>query len=207
MRITVMTRRLALPGREHALLVAMRSQMAQISPERQAEESGQVFQGLLDPRQTLYLATWPSREAYAGHLEQGPIDARLDPLCAEPPRRYLLRRWVAYQNPRARATAVECVTVACPPGQHEILRTFLLRESGPRIRTQPGFCYRRIFQDLDTPDHLVIVRGWESPADWQRFRQDVEPAIDTAGQSIGAELERFVGVMHREFGVVSSLDA
>ena len=199
-----MTRRLALPGQERALLAASMAQMARISPERQAEESGQVFQGLLDPSQMVYLATWPSREAYAGHQERGPIDGRLDPLCAEPPRRYLLRRWVAYHNPQSQATTIECVVVACPPGQHDLLRTFLLRESGPRIRTQPGFCYRRIYQDLDSPDHLVIVRGWESPDDWQRFRDEIEPAIDQAGQSIGAELERFAGVMQREFGTAST---
>lgn len=127
------------------------AQMAQIGPRRQAEETGQVFQGLLDPRQMLYLATWASREAYQGHHEQGPIDARLDPLCAEPPRRCLLRRWVAYQNPRAHVTAVDCVLVQSPPGQQEIMRTFLLRESGPKIRTQPGFCYRCITRECSCP--------------------------------------------------------
>jgi heme-degrading monooxygenase HmoA len=202
MRITVMTRRLARPGQEAALIAASKAQMAQIGPQRQAEESGQVFQGLLDARQMLYLATWPSREAYLGHHEQRAIDACLDPLCAEEPRRYLLRRWVAYQNPQARATAVECVLVESPPGQHEIIRAFLLRESGPRIRTQPGFCYRRIYQDLDNPDHLVIVRGWDSPAAWQRFRDEVEPTIDVAGRRIGATIEHFAGAVQREFGIL-----
>jgi heme-degrading monooxygenase HmoA len=200
MRITVLTRRRARPGQEAALLVASMAQMAQIGPRRQAEESGQVFQGLLDPREMLYLATWPSREAYAGHHEQAPIDARLDPLCAEPPRRHLLRRWVAYQNPRAHATAVDCLLIQSPPGQEEIVRSFLLRESGPKVRTQVGFCYRRIYQDLDTPDRLVIVRGWESAAAWQRFHDEVEPTIEVAGQPIGATTEHFTGVVQREFG-------
>ncbi|HZS02490.1 MAG TPA: antibiotic biosynthesis monooxygenase [Chloroflexota bacterium] len=204
MRITVMTRRWARPGQEEALLAASMAQMAQIAPQRQTEESGQVFQGLLDPRQMLYLATWPNREAYLHHTEQSAIDARLDPLCAEPPRRYLLRRWVAYQNPRAHATAMECVLIVSPPGQHEVTRAFVLRDAGPRIRTMPGFCYRRVYQDLDTPDHLVIVRGWDSPAAWQHFRSEIEPMLDLASRRFGATLEHFVGVVQREFGSARS---
>jgi heme-degrading monooxygenase HmoA len=200
MRITVMTRRTARPGQEAALLAVIKAQMAQIDQQRQAEESGQVFQGFLDPRQVLYLATWPSRDAYLAHHAQGIIDARLEPLCAAPPRRYLLRRWVAYQNPQAHARILECVLIQHPPDQHEIMRTFLLRDSGPKIRTQPGFCYRRLYQDLDRRDYMLIVRGWDSPAAWERFRDEVEPTIDVAGRSIGATLEHFVGVVQREFG-------
>ena len=203
MRITVMTRRTARPGQEAALLAAITAQMTLIDQQRQAEESGHLFQSLLDPRQMLYLATWPSRDAYLAHHEQGSIDAWLQPLCAALPRRYLLRRWVAYQNPQAHARIMECVLIQHPPDQHEIMRTFLLRNSGPKIRTQPGFCYRRLYQDLDHRDYMLIVRGWDSPAAWERFRDHVEPTIDVAGRSIGATLEHFVGVVQSEFGAAS----
>jgi heme-degrading monooxygenase HmoA len=203
MRITVMTRRAAQPGQEAALLAAISAQMTRVDQQRQAEESGQLFQGLLNPREMLYLATWPSREAYLAHHAQAAIDAGLAPLSAAPPRRYLLRRWVAYQNPQAHARIMECVLLQHAPDQHEIMRTFLLRDSGPKIRTQPGFCYRRLYQDLDSRDYMLIVRGWDSLAAWEHFHDEVEPTIDVAGRSIGATLEHFVGVVQREFGGAS----
>ena len=45
--------------------------------QRAALESSQVFQGLADPRQTLYLATWQSREAYLAHRAESRVDETL----------------------------------------------------------------------------------------------------------------------------------
>ncbi len=207
MRITVLTRRWARPGREAALVAASRELIEPVGPQREALDRSEIFQGLTDPCQTLYLATWQSREAYLEHRAHGCIDMRLDPLCRGEAARYFLRRWVVYENPQARATTVDCVLLQSPPDQREVLWAFLLRESGPKIRTQPGFCYRRIYQNLDHPDHVVVVRGWESPAAWERFRDEVEPSINLAGHFIGAATEHFIGLVQREFGTPSAGEA
>ena len=193
MRITVVARRTGYPGQEAALLAAMEQRIAQATPGREAMQSSRLFQGLTAPTEVLYIGDWDSREAHWARVKENRVDELLAPLTSGACVRYFLRRWVAYESPGAQAGAVDCVIIDSPPARRDVLHEFVLRKAATELRAQPGFCYRRIYQDLDEPNRLLIVHGWASPAAMQAVLRDVEPSLAGELRSMGITVETFIG--------------
>jgi quinol monooxygenase YgiN len=198
MRITVVARRTAYPGQEAALLAAMEQRIVQATPRRDAMQSSRLFQGLTAPTDVLYIGEWESREAHWERVQENRVDELLAPLTNGPCVRYFLRRWVAYETPWAQLGAVDCVIIDSPPARRDALHQFVLRKAATELRAQPGFCYRRIYQDLDEPNRLLIVHGWTSPAAMQTVLQQVHPSLVEELRSLGIMVETFIGVGNTE---------
>ena len=173
MSITVVAQRTAYSGQEAALLAAMEQRIAQATPQRFALRTSELFHGLTAPTEVLYIGEWDSREAHWARVQENRVDELLAPFTNGPCVRYFLRRWVAYETPGTQVGAVDCVIIDSPPARRDVLQEFILRKAALELRTQPGFCYRRIYQDLDKPSRLLIVHGWASPAVMQTILRDV----------------------------------
>ena len=198
MSITVVARRSGYPGQEPGLLAAMEQRMAQATPQGEAMQTAGLFQGLTVPSEVVYIADWESREAHSARVKENRVDEILGPLSSGECVRYFLRRWVAYETPGARLGAVDCVIINSPPARREILHEFVLRKAARELRAQPGFCYRRIYKDLDEPNRLVIVHGWQYPAAMQTVIRELQPSLELELRQMGIMVESFIGLMHTE---------
>src|SRR5206468_3825903 len=63
----------------------------------------------------------------------------------------------------------------------------------PAVNALPGFIARYSYQDLENPDRFLTIQGWDSPADLDRFLQDLGPRLTASLRGLGAQVDRFVG--------------
>jgi hypothetical protein len=120
---------------------------------------------------------------------------QLDALSLGPPDRYFFRPWVAYANPGTEAAALEAAVITYAPEQTDAVQMFILREAARRVRHVAGFCYRRVFKDVDIPTRLLVVRGWDSAASLERFVRDVRPELEEQQPPGGVTADHFVGIL------------
>jgi hypothetical protein len=152
-----------------------------------------VFQAISDPRATLYVAEWASREAHLTY--NSPPLVALDDLCTSPARRWYCQALDLYEAGSAPPQALSLTTFQCQPSAALSLITYLMEHSGPAIYQQPGIALRALYQDLDHPNRIVSVRGWRSVADLESARLNLIPDVDTAMRELGVRVERFTGVL------------
>ncbi len=194
MRITVVARRQASPGQGAALGAAITQLIGTPAVWPPHLQSVQVFRNGDNPDLFLSLSEWDSREAYQASMAERAAEA-LDALSIGPPDRYFFRPWVAYANPGTEAAAVEAAVISYAPEHTDAVQMFILREAARRVRHVPGFCYRRVLKDMDDPNRLLVVRGWDSAASLERFVRDIRPEFEEQRSLDGVTADHFVGIL------------
>jgi quinol monooxygenase YgiN len=194
-RITIVTRRRLYPGQLDAFLALIpvpgrRQRLDLLDPIR-------VFQSRTDPQSVLVVREWPSREAWLQRDAAGrpTRDALTDGVGEHRFYRWL-HRYVIVDRPILHATAA---FFRCPDTTRAAAVAYL-REAGPRVHQQPGCVHRTLYEDLDDPNHLLVVTGWASLGTAESARQTLWPQLDAALQTIGTQLEFFRGRTRLEVG-------
>jgi quinol monooxygenase YgiN len=138
----------------------------------------------------LVVREWPSREAWAQRetASRRARDALTDGVAEHRFYRWL-HRYAIVDRPVVHATAA---FVRCPTRTRAAAGAYLL-EAGPLVHQQPGCIHRTLYEDLDDPNHLLVVTGWASLAAAEEAQQSLWPALDAALDRLGAQIEFFRG--------------
>jgi heme-degrading monooxygenase HmoA len=194
MAVTIVARRQASPGEGAALAAAITQLVGSPPSWPSGLRSVQSFRNGADPDLFVSLSQWDSHEAYLVSMAESAAE-QLDPFSADPVERYVFRPWVAYETPGSRAVAIECAMMTFTPAQQDAVHMFVLREAASRVRNLPGFSYRRVFRDTETPNRLLIVLGWDSHAALATFVRDVRPTFDERRARDGVSSAYFSGIL------------
>jgi hypothetical protein len=196
MAFTVLTTRVAQPGRGDALIAAILAnwQTSHLPHSRTAW----VLQGRQDRDRILVLSEWEDRQAFMQRprvVETSPALA----LCLHTTR-LPLQRLHFYEEMGSRKRRFTCHRLTFPHAQRAQVLHLLQAEKLPRLRPQPELLLRYLYAVVDEPGQFVVLQGWTNGAAWEEARRVIAP-VYAAATAAGLDLrdEAFVGRVRGEW--------
>ena len=185
MSVTIVVQRRVRPGQDTARVAAALRRVEEHGMPRQGRRPGRLFRRLDDAQVLWYVGHWDSREAYAARPLAASAGA-LDALCVgEAARYYFAQVWLSW-NLSLHTIMWDGTLVQAPSGVGPAVRPVLQQEAGEKLKTGSGLVECYLYHDLDQAEQYLILRGWASPAAWQRFERECRPALDASLRSLGA---------------------
>jgi hypothetical protein len=195
MRVTVFALRRAPVGQD-ARLLALGLQ----GIEEQAQAPGQVrpqdrcfYQGVASPDLLVRVTDWESCEAYLACRTHSRISRQLDELSTGSSERYFFRPLRQYRHLRYLPEVMTCTLLEAHPGETAALLAFVEQVVRPAVQALPGLVLRGLYQDVDTPERLLIRHGWGSRREWEQAQNRLTPAIWSLQARLSVRKLRFVG--------------
>jgi quinol monooxygenase YgiN len=157
-----------------------------------------VFQRLDRPSHLLTIGEW-ERQADDERLRQSPCYRELV-VCADPPGRIeILSRLRYYARMSTRPSIVACSTMTAPDHAAEALRAYVLREIPSQIVQAPGLLMHEVYQLGANPGALLVVHGWRTLSDLERFRSQDSLGYHAVLSEFGVRVTRFTGAIAAQF--------
>jgi quinol monooxygenase YgiN len=177
--VTIVVQRRVRPGQDTARVAAALRRVEEHGMPRQGRRPGRLFRRLDDAQALWYVGQWDSRAAYAARPLAASAGA-LDALCVgEAVRYYFAQFWHSWYM-SLRTIMWDGALVQAPSRVGVALRPVLQEETGAKSQNNSGLVECYLYQDLDNAGWYLILRGWDSPAAWQRFERERRPALDAA---------------------------
>ena len=175
----------------HRVEAAMR-QLEKYSAGNPSRSTVRLFRKVNDPAVLLLLADWDSGAGVAVGPEDVASTPAFDALCVGTIEHWMFRRRSIHES-LCRPTAFDCALVLAPTAARNVVQTVSEQVLAPAVNALPGFVLRCTYQDVQNPDRLLTLQGWDSPAALQSFLQEMAPRLTTSLCRLGATVDRFVG--------------
>ena len=201
MAITVAFRLRPRPEGVEVALRTVRRGFEEARTVRPRSRRARLFQRLGDPTDLLDIGEWEEPGAVEEYV-RSPVFAAVAAMVEVPPRvKYYasLRSLEWFSRP---ATVAACATITATPATAAAVAAYLGEDSYEAIRATSGICYHELNRAVDDPSHFLIVHGWSTLADLERFRGDVGPRLEAAVTDLGAVVDLFTGVVVAEYSFV-----
>jgi len=157
-----------------------------------------VFQRLNQPNRLLTIGEWEHQADYE-RLRQSPRYRELV-VCADPPATIeTLTRLRYFARMSTQPSVVACIQMSAPAHAAEALRAYILRETLGQIVQAPGLLAHEVYQVGATPGTLLVVHGWRTLDDLERFVAEDTGAYNLVFAELGVELTRFTGAIAAQF--------
>ncbi len=193
MSVTIVAQGYLQPGQGVALVdEAVRQIEQRRDRDRRPRGAARVFQQLENPAALLLVADRDGSGAFTASSDEADRKPLFDTLCTGTVARYAFRRLSTYDT-ACRPPVFECAMVLTPTTARAVVQALSEQVLGPAVNALPGFVARYSYQDLDNPNRFLTVQGWDSPADLDRFLQDLAPRLTASLHGFGAQVDRFVG--------------
>jgi quinol monooxygenase YgiN len=197
----VAIQRRAWPDRLHDLLAAIRRSFAASRTAAPGRHAARVFQRLNEPTTLLSLAECDSQAAFEAY-QASPTFAGTTDEIGPPPVIEPLRRLYLFERMNERAVVIACATLTVPGEHEDAALEYLMGPAQLSMVSTPGLVCRELYRGSadDRPaSRFLVVHGWRSIADLDRFRSgDVTRFEDTLA-TWGATMERFTGEVAIEY--------
>jgi heme-degrading monooxygenase HmoA len=190
----------AWPDRVGELLSAIRHSLASASALHPGRRTTRLFQRLGRPTQLVSVSEWRDEAAFE-ELRQSAQFVKTNVVCGPPPRIDPLVPLRRFERMEQRIAVASCVSVTASVEQLAAVRAYMLRDADWSIATQTGLISREVYQVRDEPRRFLIVRGWSSMADLERFRRAEAAEHDEVHRRLGSNVERFTGSLAAELSV------
>ncbi len=185
MSVTIIVQRRMCPGQDTARVAAALRRVEEPGLPRQGRRPARAFRRLDEAEVLWYVGEWDSREAYEARPLAESAGA-LDVLCVgEAVRYYFAQIWLSW-NMSLRTILWDGTLVQAPSGADLAVRPFLQQAAGEQRGTGSGLVECCLYQELHNADQFLSLRGWASPAAWQRFERERRPALDASLRRVGA---------------------
>lgn len=157
-----------------------------------------IFQRLNQPNHLLTIGEWEHQADYERLRESSRYRELV--VCASPPARIAtLKRLRYFARMSTRPSIVACVTMTAPRHAAETLHANVLRSTYPRIVQSPGLLTHEVYQVGTSPGSLLVVHGWRTLGDLERFRAGDGPGYGAVLAELGATVTRFTGAVAAQF--------
>lgn len=193
----------AWPDRLGELLTTIRQSLALAPTLHPGRRTTRLFQRLGRPTQLVAVSEW-SDERDFDQFRRWPVFVKTVAVCGPPPRIEPLVALRRFERMERRSAIASCITVIASPEQESVVRELLLRDAHQRATKQDGLISRELYQSRQTPGRFLVVRGWASLADLERFRATEAVELYETHRRLGSSVERFTGALAAE---LSRLDA
>lgn len=188
------------PDRLGELLATIKANLATSRTLQPGRRTTRVFQGLGDPMQLLVLSEWVSEDAFEVFRCSSSF-ADLTAASGPPPRIEPLEPIRRFERFEQRLGIVACSTITATPGNTSRVQEYLLGDAHREVKGAEGLVLRYVFRSRAQVGRLVLVHGWRSLADLERFRARYSARSELA--RFGATTDRFTGALAAEFSIHS----
>jgi heme-degrading monooxygenase HmoA len=192
----------AWPDRVGELLSTIRESLASTSALHPGRRTTRLFQRLGRPTQLVSVSEWRDEAAFE-ELRQSSRFIKTNVVCGLPPRIDPLVPLRRFERMEQRIAVASCVSVTASAEQLAAVRALMLRDADWNVAAQAGLVSREVFQVRDEPRRFLIVRGWSTMADLERFRSAEAAEHDEVHRRLGSTVERFTGSLAAELSVFS----
>jgi hypothetical protein len=190
--VTIVAQGYVQPGQGLPLVDETVRQIEQRRDRDRPRGVARVFQHLENPAALLLVADQDSSAAFTATSHAAGRTPLFDALCTGAIERYAFRRLSTYDI-ACRPPAFECAMVLSPTSARAVVQALSEQVLSPAVNALPGFVARYSYQDLDNPNRFLTIQGWDSPADLDRFLQELAPRVTASLRGFGAQVDRFVG--------------
>ncbi len=184
------------------LLSSIRHALASAPALHPGRRATRLFQRLGHPTHLVSVSEWSDEQAFE-RFRQWPAFVKTNAVCGPPPRIDSLVPLRRFERMEQRVAVASCITVIAAPEQEAAVRAFMLRDSDRNVAAHSGLVSREVFQVRDEPRRFLIVRGWTSLADLERFRAAEAAELDDVHRRLGSTLERFTGALAAELSALA----
>lgn len=190
----------AWPEQLPQLLAAIKSSFAASRTATPGRQTARVFQRLNEPTTLLSVGEWDSQAAYEAH-RSSPAFEQTMAVSGPPPDIEYLQRLHLFERMNERAVVVACVTILAPRESLAQIEEFLRGPAQLNMVATPGIVSRELYrgQAGQPVVRLLVVHGWRSLTDLERFRRADAPHFEGTLRSWGATVERFTGEIAAEY--------
>ncbi|MGE3269370.1 MAG: antibiotic biosynthesis monooxygenase [Chloroflexota bacterium] len=192
------------PDRLQAALASMRSRYASSRTSAPGRQRFLVFQRLNEPASLLSVSEWASQASYESH-DDSPTPPSSEGADDQPPAVEHLQLLHLFVRMNQCASVFACITVTAPAETAAQVEAYLRGDMQQRLVRAPGLASRELFQvhaDQSLSARFLIVHGWCSITDLERFRAEDVPHIEAAFRRFGATYDRFTGQIAVEYSVL-----
>jgi quinol monooxygenase YgiN len=189
-----------LPDRVQGLLSTIRSSLTSARAAHPGRQRVRVFQRLGQPAHFLSLGEWESQAAFErdrasfSFLEAD--DASGPAASVE-----YFQRLHQFVRMEQRPAVVACATISAPAERRPDVEAFLRGAAQHDVVNTAGLTSRELYRSISTAGRLMVVHGWRSIADLERFRTSDVPLIETTLTRLGASVERFTGEITAQYSL------
>ena len=190
----------AWPEHLSRLLTAIKSNFAASRTAAPGRQTARVFQRLNEPTTLLSVGEWDSQASYEAHQTSSAFRQTVSET-GPPPTVEYLQRLHLFERMNERAVVFACVTILAPVDHLSAVEEFLRGPAQLNMIATPGIVSRELYRgSTDRPTvRLLVVHGWRSISDLERFRRADAPQFEGALRGWGATVERFTGEIAAEF--------
>jgi len=180
------------------ILATMRGDFATSRRMHPGRRTTRVFQRLNYPTHLLALGEWDSQadyerlrrtEAYQRVTERADPPASIEYLTR-------LRHFARLAVPPA---IVGCVTIAAPPERAAAVEAFILDDVRHVVEGAPGLAAHEAYRVGEEGGRLLVVHGWRSIEDLERFRAGEPERYEARLRELGASTDRLTGVVAEQY--------
>jgi quinol monooxygenase YgiN len=191
----------AWPDHLDDLLGTIRHSLASAPSLHPGRRTTRLFQRIGRPTQLLSVGEWTDERAFE-QFRRWSVFVETNSVSGPPPGIEPLTPLRRFERMEQRISLASCVWVTAPPESTAAVREFLLRDAHESVRTMAGLVSREVYQAREAPGRFLVVRGWRSLADLDRFRASNAPGYDEVHRQLGATVDRFTGALAAEFSVL-----
>lgn len=184
-----MVRRQARAGQGEALVQLAVETLGNPATWHRAMGAIRIFQGIATPDVVLLISEWDSRPAFDDRVVAR--SDQFDALCERPFEARFFERLVLFEDMGRRPAYADCSLVDAPPDGTAAVLHQLQYVSGPAVRALPELTMRCIYQDLDAPGRLLVLRGWSTNISLEGAYRHLAPRLDQQLVALGAHTEHF----------------
>lgn len=193
----------AWPDRLSELLTTIRQSLALAPTLHPGRRTTRLFQRLGRPTQFVAVSEWTDEFAFE-QFSRWPVFVKTVAVCGPPPKIEPLVALRRFERMERRSAIASCVTVTASREHESVVRELLLRDAHQRVSSQDGLVSRELYESRMTPGRFLVLRGWSSLADLERFRATDAADLYESHRRLGSSIERFTGALAAE---LSPLDA
>jgi quinol monooxygenase YgiN len=193
----------AWPNRLGELLTTIRQSLALAPTLHPGRRTTRLFQRLGRPTQFVAVSEWSDAQAF-DQFRTWPVFVQTVAVCGPPPKIEPLIALRRFERMERRSAVASCVTVTAAPHQEAAVRDYLLRDAHQRVSSQHGLVSRELYESRVTPGRFLVLRGWSSLADLERFRATDAAELYESHRRLGSSIERFTGALAAELSLLAS---
>jgi quinol monooxygenase YgiN len=193
----------ALPGRLEQLLTTIKADLAASPTSQPGRRFTRVFEQLHEPARLLSIEEWLSQGDYERHA-QSPAYVEAIRACGAPPRAEALERLQMYRHMSRPPSALACATLTTPLDRAAGVESFICDEERREALVATGLVLRAIYRVIDSPGRLLVLHGWRSREDLDRYLASTARATVATLAARGVSIEQFTGQMAAQFSWLES---
>lgn len=187
----------AQPERLDDLLRTVRASLSAARTLQPDRRSTRLFQRLGAPTSLLEVGEWTTEEGF-DQFQRGSIFAETVAACDPAPEVERLERLRHFERMDQRVAVAACATVTVDPTRAQSVESMLLSEAHQQIARADGLVWREIYRSHSAVGRLLVLHGWRSLHDLERFRERGSQRGEAALAALGATTTRFTGTIAAE---------